>query len=860
MKKHSNSFACISSKNFYPRVKTEKNIDIDFTKKIIKSLLYIYYFEKDRDEIFNNEDNKYYLINFEWMQKFKDIAPYKEAAKILTELTLYNKPIKYNNLNNAAEKIIEYFLENKNLTVKDEEQFKELSNVINFIPKEIENNKITSSPSFYLISSETKDILEEIFFDGKNLQIDYINLTIKDKKILVKEKNVIKVYNIDETNKLTIQYIFMYNTRHIFDSESSKLEKLTIEKYIYSKGCKLDKYGIQILKRDKFSKEDIGKLNILKNDNVENEKEETEKEEPKFFISYRKHSARNLNNYQKYQSNTEKNSPVKNIINRKMPSKLVINNNMKPRIYNNNYNTNNNEERNYQTYQKNILEKEEPKIEYNIKKEEAPTGKDNLNIFEKKYDKIFNHIDEQFKKIYKKFDDVITYNKKLESKIDNIKNEKINLILENQNQIKLLAAEIKNTQSKLNEYKDINDKYLKEIEELKEENKKLKEAKEEKKQNNKIININQVKQKKNNQLNNFDLVNTNQVLNFFEPNKKNIKLNKPKKEVILIGLKNRGQAPFINCVIQCLVQTDMLSDYFKNNNFNNQFIINPNLKLSISYKELVEKFTNKNIKSFYPEKFISDIREIELSKNENKLVANENIYEFLNFILNQLHDELKSEENKNNNFEFRNQLESNSYEENIGNQTSIITDIFQIINESRIQCASKNINNIQYKFEKIFYIKFDIKNKGEEISIKDCLINMREKQISSKYEHCDICDKDCYINHLSKIFLCPKILIIMLKYENNDYIKINYEEVLDITNFTKFENEQNVKSQKYNLYGVISLIYDNKYVASCKNFGDNKWYRFDDENIEKNIGNLNNDVINYGIPLILFYYQFEDLV
>ena len=855
--KHIKSFAYISPQNFYQRIKTEKNIDIDFTKKIIKSLLYIYYFEKDRDEIFNNQANEYYLINFDWMRKFKDIAPFKEAAKKLPQLKLN---IKYNNLNNnAAEKIIRYFLDNNSLIVKDKENFKELTNVIYFIPKEIENNKIISSPSFYLISSETKDVLEEIFFDGKNLQIDRINLTIKDKKILVKEKNVIKVYNIDETNKITIQYIFMYNTKYIFDSEFSKLEKLTIEKYIYSKGCKIDNYGIQILKRDKFSEEVIGKLNILKNGNVEDEKEEIEKEENSFSEQYRTINAENINNYQKYQLNTYNNYSTKNIMNRRFQIKKPTNN-LKLRINNNNFNTINNVEVHNQTYQKNILEKEEPKIEKNIKKVEAPMGKDNLKIFEKKYDKIFNNIEEQFKKIYKKFDDVITYNKKLESKIDNIKNEKINLILENQNQIKLLAAEIKNTQSKLNEYKDINDKYLKEIEELKEENKKLKEAKEEKKQNNKIININQVKQKKNIQLNNYDLVNTNQVLNIFEPNKKNIKLNKQKKEVILIGLKNRGQAPFINCVIQCLVQTDMLSDYFKNNNFNNQFIINPNLKLSISYKELVEKFTNKNIKSFYPEKFISDIREIELSKNENKLVANENIYEFLNFILNQLHDELKSEENNINNFEFRNQLESNSYEENIGNQTSIITDIFQIINESRIQCASKNINNIQYKFEKIFYIKFDIKNKGEEISIKDCLINMREKQISSKYEHCDICDKDCYINHLSKIFLCPKILIIMLKYENNDYIKINYEEVLDITNFTKFENEQNVKSQKYNLYGVISLIYDNKYVASCKNFGDNKWYRFDDENIEKNIGNLNNDVINYGIPLILFYYQFEDLV
>ena len=205
--------------------------------------------------------------------------------------------------------------------------------------------------------------------------------------------------------------------------------------------------------------------------------------------------------------------------------------------------------------------------------------------------------------------------------------------------------------------------------------------------------------------------------------------------------------------------------------------------------------------------------------------------------------------------EFRNKLESNAYEDNIGKSISIITDIFQIIHESKIQCTTRNINNIQYKFEKFFYIKFDL-NKDElnkeEISIKDSLINMRKKQIILKNEYCELCDKDCYVNHLSKIFFCPKILIIMLNYENDydDYIKIKYEEVLDITNFTKFENEQNVKSQKYNLYGVISLIknnYENKCITSCENFWNDSWCRFDNENIE-NINDLKNDVVDYGIP------------
>ena len=81
---------------------------------------------------------------------------------------------------------------------------------------------------------------------------------------------------------------------------------------------------------------------------------------------------------------------------------------------------------------------------------------------------------------------------------------------------------------------------------------------------------------------------------------------------------------------------------------------------------------------------------------------------------------------------------------------------------------------------------------------------------------------------------------------------------MDITNFTKCENDKFIDKQIYNLYGVISKINNNfeiKYVASCKNYIDNNWYRFDNENIQI-VEDINN-VINYGVPLILFYSKAE---
>ena len=157
-----------------------------------------------------------------------------------------------------------------------------------------------------------------------------------------------------------------------------------------------------------------------------------------------------------------------------------------------------------------------------------------------------------------------------------------------------------------------------------------------------------------------------------------------------------------------------------------------------------------------------------------------------------------------------------------------------------------------------FYLGNDELN-NEKLSVKNCLIKMRQKLFYSNNEYCEICDKYCNILHKHKFSICPKILIIMLNYINEpNFINSNLEEQLDITNFTKCENDKFIDKQIYNLYGVISKINNNfeiKYVASCKNYIDNNWYRFDNENIQI-VEDINN-VINYGVPLILFYSKAE---
>ena len=62
----------------------------------------------------------------------------------------------------------------------------------------------------------------------------------------------------------------------------------------------------------------------------------------------------------------------------------------------------------------------------------------------------------------------------------------------------------------------------------------------------------------------------------------------------------------------------------------------------------------------------------------------------------------------------------------------------------------------------------------------------------------------------------------------------------------------------YDLYGVISNInlsgLSPHFIASCKSPVDNKWYRYNDA-IVSPITNIQKDVIDFGIPCILFYQK-----
>ena len=119
----------------------------------------------------------------------------------------------------------------------------------------------------------------------------------------------------------------------------------------------------------------------------------------------------------------------------------------------------------------------------------------------------------------------------------------------------------------------------------------------------------------------------------------------------LIVLNNISDRYNINPILQCLSQTESLTDYFlnKNNRYN---IINNNLaiqnndsyQLSPVYLELIQKLWEINgAKSFSPKNFVNMVNVM------NPLLQIGDPKDFIIFILEQLHKELKKSINSNNN-------------------------------------------------------------------------------------------------------------------------------------------------------------------------------------------------------------------
>ena len=338
-------------------------------------------------------------------------------------------------------------------------------------------------------------------------------------------------------------------------------------------------------------------------------------------------------------------------------------------------------------------------------------------------------------------------------------------------------------------------------------------------------------------------------------------------------------------------QTGELTSYFLNNK-NIEKIINDNStskdksdkKLAPNYLKLIQNLWNINeFEAYSSDEFLDTIK----SMNPLFEIENENkLKEFIIFIIEQLHRELKKPKIKNNNSESNETL--NQYDRNnifnycynkFKEESSIISDLFFGLKETSNECLNcrNNYNSnglpnnsicfnyemfdcLIFPLEEIKNIKDNymknnnIQNNNNYVTLNDCFnYNQRFAYYTGDNKnYCNACKQLSDSSYNNKIFFSPKILILIMKRDQENECNLNFEETLDITDFVY---SKDMPVLKYALYGVIS---DNRkeniphFVSSCKSPIDNKWYRYDDKEVTS-ITNVEKDVIQYGNPYILFY-------
>ena len=364
----------------------------------------------------------------------------------------------------------------------------------------------------------------------------------------------------------------------------------------------------------------------------------------------------------------------------------------------------------------------------------------------------------------------------------------------------------------------------------------------------------------------------------------------------LKGLQNIGKTSYINCILQILVQTEELTNYFLDKDLSSKKILNNNIaiknkdkaQISPLYLELVQQLWDKNnYKGNYtPEKFVETLNKMapffELGHEGDPK-------NFLKFILEQLHIELKKidniKNNNNNNFndqQYKNKnFKFNNFINEISKERSIISDIFFRIEESNFNCnfCKKNYLSqgknfpISYNYSSLDFLIFPLENTNKfkfenikknnmnlnqinSVTIMDCFnfIQKTELLTGSNMCFCGICKQNRNFLITTKRASSAKVLILVLSRGRNHAcnVKFNFTEIIDITEFVSLKKGKLI----YKLYGVVGYLRDDdnkfKFFSFCKSPIDNKWYRYDDS-VVTDVKNFQKEVIDFENPYILFY-------
>ena len=883
---------------------TQSNCHQKNKKDILVVLIYIYYYEKNelnfKKGISFKEKENYFLIKSSWIKELKKYYDYQKISKILDEFILTQNRCNIPNLdnlqnNNILEKT-KLHLNNSNINILNKQPNADLINPeIKLLPIKFKK-KFFYYSNGYIINSKILEIIENYMFEGQKINIRPITILNKENNIIIslKLENVFSTFgNLNNELIYIANSCLAYYNLKIFNNEKNHLLNLSFKDYIISRKCQENNLKVQTLIKEvdkkaykiglflKIYKEGNPKINLI----IENFKKNQKNlmEENKNLKEKIQKLEASVNDREK--EIVELKNEVSRLSNQPDPTTFKV--------------IGGTDEGN--NFQKSFLERE-----YLIKNEELNERMNQILIKEKEiHDKMISLNDRE--SLLKKESQELINDK---NQNQNLKQQ--NILLKSQN--RELEEQLKQKQKQLSQNNDnVNvgrkallsssyqpDDIMNYIESKKKESQEKDNVDEGKKillssqyHSDEIIDfIYKRKNQKENQLQNLNLDTLSTISLYYLPNGCPLQAY---KEPIFIGLDNTGSACYINAVLQCLNQIPSLTNYFLND-FNREVINNHIIKesnnllqLSPAYLELTKMLwdNNKKESSFSPINFINTVEKMNpLFKKGNK----GDYKDFIIFILEQIHKELK----KPTNFQ-KHSVPVNQYDRNISiknfindfqKEGSIISDIFFGIIETTNVCLNCKRNCNLYgqnypicynygKFNSLVFPLEEVRNfknnswnnqiiQNNNLTLDDCFFyNQKTERFTGENQnYCNICRQLYDCEYTSRIYSSPNVLILILtrRSDNKYNIKLDFGEILDLTQFVQ---SKDCPRMIYNLKGVITQVeqsfpnYRNEYyIGFFKSPINNKWYSCNDTFINL-VQDVQKEIINFGNPVILFYQKFK---
>jgi ubiquitin C-terminal hydrolase len=350
---------------------------------------------------------------------------------------------------------------------------------------------------------------------------------------------------------------------------------------------------------------------------------------------------------------------------------------------------------------------------------------------------------------------------------------------------------------------------------------------------------------------------TNEFLNlkYLIENIKNNSINFQNIRANFMRLDNISSLPYLNAVIQNIVNIPALTAYLMDeSNFD---IINKNKNFCFFTcficRILSNLYYEKNITSFN----LEDLNEY-IYLRESKFKFDENCIpgDLIKYILETINQEFG-------------QLITNLTQNNNAFYSTIISNTFLCVSGNVIKCISCQNQKTEYNNSFLFEFYLDIiynryidtkyiskKNDDGKYVLK--LELCFEYYFNESYYlalddcFCNSCKKNTEHKIKNYLFSLPKIIIISVNKESdkNNELVLSFPEELNLKKF--INNKSKTINYKYNLIGVISHKENRKeYYAFCKHNISNKWYKCSDLNIDK-CSNPINEILNQNVDVLIY--------